>query len=255
MAEPKVSLVTGAGKDRVGRHVAEALARRGDRLVIHYRSSRTDAEAAVLDFQSRGVEAVALQADLTRDEDIAELLRRTRERFGRLDVLVHTAADWKKQRLDATTSADVRRVFEVNAVASFAIAQHAGLLMASQPDGGAIVLFGDWATVRPYLGYAAYMASKGTVPTIVRTLAVELAARNPNVRVNAILPGPVMMPADLPEAERRAAIAATLVKREGRPENVAHAAMFLIDNDFVTGVCLPVDGGRTIYAPDSEDQS
>jgi pteridine reductase len=70
------------------------------------------------------------------------------------------------------------------------------------------------------------------------------------VRVNCILPGPVLLPPDLPEAEKRQAINATLVKREGRPENIAQAALALIDNDFITGVCMPVDGGRTIYAPD-----
>jgi len=78
-------------------------------------------------------------------------------------------------------------------------------------------------------------------------MAVELASRNPRVRVNAVLPGPVMMPRDLPEDVRRQAAEATLVKREGSPANVAQAVLFFIDNDFVTGVCLPVDGGRTIH--------
>ncbi len=80
---------------------------------------------------------------------------------------------------------------------------------------------------------------------------MELGSRNPSVRVNCILPGPVMLPADLPEAERRQALDATLLKREGRPENVVQAVLFLIDNDYVTGICLPVDGGRSIFAPDS----
>ena len=80
-------------------------------------------------------------------------------------------------------------------------------------------------------------------------MAVELGTRNPAVRVNCILPGPVMLPPDLPAAEKEQAIAATLVKREGRPENIAQAVLFFLDNDFVTGVCLPVDGGRSIYAP------
>jgi pteridine reductase len=79
-------------------------------------------------------------------------------------------------------------------------------------------------------------------------MAVELGTRNPNVRVNCILPGPVMLPADLPEAERNEAIQATLVKREGSPENIALAALHFVENDFITGACLPVDGGRTIYA-------
>ena len=88
---------------------------------------------------------------------------------------------------------------------------------------------------------------------MTRTLAVELGSRNPSVRVNCILPGPVMLPPDLPLAERNAAIQATLVKREGQPENIAQAVQFFIDNDFVTGVCLPVDGGRSVFSPDSAE--
>jgi pteridine reductase len=118
--------------------------------------------------------------------------------------------------------------------------------MAGQPEGGAIVTIGDWATVRPYLNYAAYFPSKGAIPTITRNLAVELARRNPAVRVNSILPGPVMLPEDLSAEERAEAVAGTLLGREGRAENVAHAVLFLVENDYVTGVCIPVDGGRTI---------
>ena len=76
------------------------------------------------------------------------------------------------------------------------------------------------------------------------------AGRNPRVRVNCILPGPVMLPADLPEDERRQAINATLVKREGSPAHVARAVLAFVDNDFITGACLPVDGGRTIFSPE-----
>ena len=99
-------------------------------------------------------------------------------------------------------------------------------------------------------GYAAYFPSKGAVTTLTRTLAVELAHRNPRVRVNCVMPGPVMLPPDLPEEERRQAINATLVKREGSPNNIALAVLSFLDNDFVTGACLPVDGGRTVYAPE-----
>ena len=98
-------------------------------------------------------------------------------------------------------------------------------------------------------GFAARVSGDlriGLIPTLTRALAVELAARNPAVRVNCILPGPVMLPPDLPQAERDESIAGTLVKREGTPAHIVQAVLFLIDNDFVTGVCLPVDGGRTI---------
>jgi pteridine reductase len=138
----------------------------------------------------------------------------------------------------------------VNTLGSFLCAQHVGLAMVKQPDGGSIINIGDWATRRPYLNYAPYLLSKAAIPTMTRTLAVELGSRNPKVRVNCILPGPVMLPADLPEVERREAIQGTLLKREGRPENVAQAVLFLIDNDFITGACIPVDGGRSIYAPE-----
>jgi len=180
----RVALVTGSGKRRVGKVVAEALARRGYDIALHYRSSAEEAE--------------------------------------------QTAAD------------------DINALGTFLCCRRAGLIMAGQPEGGAIVTIGDWAAARPYLDYSAYFASKGAIPAITRDMAVELAARNPRIRVNCILPGPVMLPDDLTDAEVRGAVAGTLLKRPGRPENVAQAVLFLIEDDYVTGVCLPVDGGRTI---------
>jgi pteridine reductase len=167
-------------------------------------------------------------------------------------VLVNAAAVWQRKRLEDVTAADVRLHFETNTLGTFLCAQQAGLAMARQREGGCIINFGDWAEVRPYLNYAAYFPSKGGVTSLTRSLAVELGTRNPRVRVNCVLPGPVMLPPDLPEAERREAINATLVKHEGRPTNIAQAVMFFIDNDFVTGVCLPVDGGRTVFAPPSQ---
>jgi pteridine reductase len=140
----------------------------------------------------------------------------------------------------------VRRHFELNTLAVFEAGRYAGLKMAAQQSGGAIINLGDWAIERPYQDYAAYFPSKGAIPALTRSLAVELAARNPRIRVNAVLPGPVMLPDDLSESERQKAIAGTLVKHEGSPQNVADAVVFLAENDFVTGVCLPVDGGRTI---------
>jgi pteridine reductase len=251
MPPRKVALVTGSGKRRVGSVVAEALAAKGYSLVVHYRTSAAEAAASVVAFQARGVEAVALRADLADERSARELVDRTLSHFGRIDVLVNCAAVWSPKKFEDVTAADVRHDFEANALGTFVCSQQAGLAMVRQPEGGCIVTLGDWAVARPYANYAAYFPSKGAIPAMTRSLAVELGSRNPAVRVNCILPGPVMLPPDLPEAERRAAIDATLVKREGRPEHIAHAVVFLVENDFVTGVCLPVDGGRTIYAPDS----
>ena len=250
MAENRVALVTGAGKRRVGSYVVDALADRGFAIVVHYRTSSAEAAETVQRLQNRQIRALALQADISDENSVRDLIDQTLAHFGRLDVLVNCAAAWKSKKLEDVVAADVRYYFETNTLGTFLCSQHAGLAMARQKEGGSIILLGDWATHRPYKNYAAYFASKGAIPTLTRCLAVELGSRNPAVRVNCVLPGPVLLPADLPEAERRQAIDATLVKREGRPENIAQAVNFLIENDFVTGICLPVDGGRTVFAPD-----
>jgi pteridine reductase len=248
MAQGPVALVTGSGKRRVGWHVAAALAARGYALVLHYRTSAAEAAESAAAFQAQGVEVLPYQADLADESAVKRMVAAARERFGRLDVLVNCAAVWRPQRLEDVSAADVRAHFDANVLGTFLCGREAGLVMVGQPEGGCVVNLGDWAEARPYPSYAAYFASKGAIPTLTRCLAVELGTRNPRVRVNCVLPGPVMLPADLPAAERQEAIDATLVRREGRPENIAQAVLCLIDNDFITGASLPVDGGRTVYA-------
>lgn len=242
----KVALITGSGKRRIGHAVALTLAERGYSIALHYNRAAEDAKETVKQLHSQGVHAAAFQADLADEADVARLFDEVMATFARLDVLVTAAAVWEPKPLEEVTAADVRRQFEINALGTFLCCQRAGLIMVAQPAGGAIVTIGDWATVRPYPQYSAYFVGKGAIPTITRTLAIELAQRNPNVRVNCILPGPVMLPENLAEHEVQGAVAGTLLKRVGRPENVAHAVVFLVENDYVTGVCLPVDGGRTI---------
>jgi pteridine reductase len=245
--EQPVALVTGAGR-RVGAVIARQLAAAGYRLVIHANRSIDDARRLAEELSALGQPSIALAADLCDEKTLERMVQDAHAHFGRIDGLVNSAAIWIRQSLEDITAADVRRHFETNTLGTFLCCQHVGRLMVEQPSGGAIVNFGDWAIARPYLNYAAYFASKGSIPTLTRTFAVELAARNPRVRVNAILPGPVMLPPDLPDEEREHAIESTLVKREGTPAHVADAVLFLLRNDFVTGVCLPVDGGRSVYA-------
>ena len=242
----RVALVTGAGRHRVGSVIAAALADRGYRVALHYNRSAQDAQETVTRLAERGVPGRAFQADVAVEAEVDRLFDEVMAWAGRLDVLVTAAAVWEPKSLEETTAADVRRQFDINTLGTFLCCRRAGLIMAGQAEGGSIVTIGDWATHRPYRDYAAYFVSKGSIATLTRTLAVELARRNPAVRVNCILPGPVMLPADLPAEERERSIAGTLVRREGRPEHVAQAVLFLVENDFVTGVSLPVDGGRTI---------
>lgn len=249
MEPKKVALITGSGKRRIGSVVAQSLAVAGYSIAVHYRTSRQDAQDVVSQLRQKGVRAEAWQADLTSEQEVSGMMNAVLNSFGRLDVLVNAAASWQSKPFEDITAQDVRHYFEANTLSTFLCSQLAGLAMVKQATGGSIILLGDWACERPYLHYASYFPSKGAIPTLTRTLAVELGTRNPAVRVNCILPGPVMLPPDLPQAERDEAIYATLVKREGKPENIAQAVHFLINNDFVTGVCLPVDGGRTIFAP------
>jgi pteridine reductase len=237
-----VALVTG-GAVRVGRAIVLELAARGYRVAVHANKSLHLAQELVEELAKSGQEATAFGAELRDEEAVRAMIDKARRHFGRLDALVNSAAIWSPTPLVTTAADDLRRFFEINALATFVCCQHAGLIMVDQPEGGAIVNIGDWAVERPYRDYSAYFVSKATVPTMTRMFAVELA---PKVRVNAVLPGPVLMPETVSPAEQQRAIAGTLLKRPGAPKNVADAVASLLQNDFITGVCLPVDGGRTI---------
>lgn len=248
----KVALITGSGRRRVGSVVARALAEDGYAIALHYHGS-TDSARAISEQIRResDVACEAFQADVSAAADVDRMLDAVLQRFGRLDALVTTASVWETIPLEEVTAEDLLRNFSINTMGTFFCARRAGLIMADQAEGGAIVTIGDWAIRRPYLDHAAYFISKGAIPTLTQTLAVELATRNPKVRVNCIHPGPVMFPPDASESERGEMIESTLVKDANCPESIAIAVKFLIDNPFVTGACLPVDGGRSIFAQEA----
>lgn len=241
----RVALVTGGGR-RVGRAIVQALASRGYAVAIHANASLAEARRDAVSLEAAGIPALAVTANLRDEGPVRAMVHRVADHFGRIDAVITAAAIWHRQPFEAITADDLRQHFDVNVVGGFVVAQEAAMTMIDQETGGSIVSIGDWAIARPYLDYAGYFPSKGAIPTMTRSLAVELAARNPRIRVNCVLPGPVMLPTDLSADERAEAVDGTLVKREGKPEHVAHAVLFLLENDFVTGVCLPVDGGRTI---------
>lgn len=240
-----VALVTG-GAVRVGRAVVEALAERGYCVAFHVNNSRDQADKLADSLAEKGTKTMVLQADLRDENAVRGMIDEVFDSLGRLDLLVNSAAIYDPNPLENVTGEEVRNYFDINTLGTFIACQHAGLKMAEQEAGGVIINIGDWAVARPYTNYAAYFPSKGAIPTLTRMFAVELSQRNPLVRVNAILPGPVIFPPTLSEEDKQATIESTLVKHVGTPENVAHAVVFLAENDFVTGVCLPVDGGRTL---------
>lgn len=263
----QVALVTG-GARRVGKAIAIELARRGARIAVHANSSMEDAHALcdLLEDQF-GADVEPFQADITEEGAPEDLIDRVTRHFaqygdaddddtGRLDILVNSAAIWPQQPLEEMTAEEIRKCFDINTVATLMMAKHAGMKMVEQSTGGVIINLGDVATAHdgtPYPGSMAYHPSKAAIPGMTRALAVELAQQNPRVRVNAVLPGPVICEhipgepvesADHKEHVRKSALIATPDEGAyGRAEYVAHAVAMLVENPFLTGVALPVDGG------------
>lgn len=241
--QEKVALVTGSAK-RIGRAVANALADRGVHQAVHYRTSKTEAEDAVEMFRILGVEAESFQADLSQVKEVEALASEVLKRFGRLDILVNNASVFFPSPLGEVTDLQWDTLINTNLKGPFFLAQKVGLAMKAAV-GGTIINIGDWAAERPYTGYLPYCISKAGVVAMTKGFAKALA---PEVRVNCINPGPVMLPEDLSEAEKEEVMRKTPLQRTGSPTDIANAVVFLCEGtDFMTGAVITVDGGRTVW--------
>jgi pteridine reductase len=251
--ESPVALVTGSGAARVGRAIAEEFLEQGYQVVLHARRSIAIAEARLQELRASG-HSVSLVSGAVEDEAaVSDWLREILEKHARIDVVVNAAAVWTPQPLEKTTSVDFEQAFRVNTLGPALVAKIFGLQMAAQSHGGAIINIGDWAVVRPYKRFAAYFVSKGAIEVLTRTMAVELSSRNPKIRVNAVLPGPVLLAEGISNDRQERILQQSLLKRLGTAMDVAEAVLFLAESPFITGVCLPVDGGRSIYAGPASD--
>ena len=222
----RVALVTG-GERGTGAAVVRALASRGYAVAIHAHGSLQEARVLADQLAAAGVPSLAVTANLRDEGPVRAMVQRVADHFGRIDAVVTCAAIRHAGPLEEVTAEDLRTHFDINCVGAFVAAQEAGAFMVRQPEGGGIVTLGDSAVDRPSTGSAAFFPSQGAIPAMTRSLAVEFAARNPRVRVNCVLTG-------------------TPVQREGTLEHVAHAVLFLLENQFVNGICLPVDGGHRL---------
>ncbi len=246
-----VALVTGSGAPRVGRAIAQHLATLGCRIALHANHSIDEAEqAAALLRSMQNVDVIVTRGSLDDERVPQQLVDQTCDHFKRIDIVINSAAIWKPTPLAQVLASEMRRYFEINTIASFLCARAGAMVMADQDRGGSVINIGDWATVRPYLDHAAYFPSKGGVEVMTRSLAVEFAQLNRRIRVNCIQPGPVLLDDSVSEEKRELLARSTLVGRVGTPEHIAHAVQFLCENDFINGVCLPVDGGRSIFSHD-----
>lgn len=237
----RVALVTGAGR-RLGRAIAAALAERGAILALHHHASSAGAARLRDEIHSGGGDAECFAADL-RDAVAARALpSRVVERFGRLDVLVNSAAVMHQLRFEETTPTQWDEIVDVNLRAVFFCTQ--GAAAALREARGTVVNLADVGGLEPWPGFAAHSVSKAGVVMLTRVQALSLA---PEVRVNAIAPGAVLVPEHYDQAARDALARSTPLRRLGSPDDVTAAVLYLIEHgDFMTGTVLTVDGGRSI---------
>ncbi len=220
-----------------------AFAGQGAHVVIHHGRSPDDAAHAAAEARAHGVDTLVVAADLSDPDAIATLFDRIQEHYGRLDVLVNSAATFKRNHILDISRAEWESVMQTNLRAPFLCTQHAARMMtANDPKGGVILNISDnsglngWAT-RPH-----HSISKAGVIMLTHVAALDLAVHN--IRVNCVVPGPVLVPAGGDDSVIAEIVAELPLKRMGNPQDIARALVFLARNDFVTGTVLRVDGGE-----------
>ncbi len=235
----RVTLVTG-GARRVGAAIVRACARRGDAVVIHAAHSVDEAEALARELREAGGRAAVVTADLRHPDAPARLIAEAHAAFGRLDVLVNSAANFVHAPLMALSVAQWDEAFALNARAPFFLAQGAARVMTA---GGVIVNIVDHLAFETIPSMVVHGAAKASLVHVTRTLARALA---PSVRVNAVAPGLVAAPDDWTDEEEARFLRQVPLGRAGTAGDVADAVCWLVDAPYVTGVVLPVDGGRGV---------
>ena len=233
------ALVTG-GAVRVGRAISLALGEAGYDVAIHFASSAAAASEVEAAIREVGGRAETLEANLTQPREAEGLVARAIAQLGGLDLLVNNAAIFPHARPEEVSVADWDRVFALNARAPFLCSRAAA---AAMPEGGSIVNIADSGADEGWPGYAPYLASKAALVSLTRSLARAWA---PGIRVNAVAPGPVVLPDSFGPEERAEAAARTALKRVGRAEDVAGAVLYLDRAEYVTGEVLYVDGGARL---------
>ena len=241
----KVVLITGGAK-RVGASICRLLHGGGAKLMIHYRNSVGEARALQSELNlQRPNSAAIIQGDLLNLAVLPSLIQETVSHFGHLDVLINNASSYYATEIGEIGDDQWEDLIGSNLKAPLFLAQAAAHELRKQQ--GCIINITDMHVERPKKGYVVYSVAKAGLVTLTKSLAQELG---PDVRVNAVAPGPVLWPEDNPqfdEVYRQRVISQTLLKRIGECDDVAKAVRFLIqDAPFITGQVIAVDGGRSL---------
>lgn len=236
----RVAIVTG-GAVRVGRAMSLGLAAAGFDVAVAYRSSAAAAERLGPEIEALGRRMHAVHVDLTRAEAAEILVAETRAAFGRLDVVVNSAASFQNVPLLDVDADEWDRVMDLNVRAAHLVVRAAAPLL--REARGCVVNITDLSAWQAWSEYPHHAVSKAALAHLTRVQARSLA---PDVRVNAIAPGAVLPPDDWPDERWTALAERAVLQRTGSPDDVVQALLYLIDASFVTGHVLPVDGGRLL---------
>ncbi|MGZ8270854.1 MAG: pteridine reductase [Methylophilus sp.] len=244
-SESKVVLITGGAK-RVGAAICRELHANGARLMVHYNTSKREAQALQAELNLQRPNSVAIiQGDLLNLNIVSSLVSETIQHFGRLDVLINNASSYYPTELSQINEQNWLDLMGSNLKAPMFLAQAASNEL--RKNTGSIINITDMHIERPKKGYIVYSVAKAGLVTLTKSLAHELS---PEVRVNAVAPGPVQWPDNNPqfdEVYKQRVISQTLLKRIGDPTDIAKAVKFLtFDAPFITGHVLAVDGGRSL---------
>jgi len=243
--ENKIVLITGGAK-RDGAAICSLLHAHGTNLMSHYRNSVNEARALQSELNLKRANSVAIiQGDLLNLATLPNLVEETVKHFGKLDVLINNASTYYPTEIGNINEANWNDLMGSNLKAPLFLSQAAAIELRKQQ--GCIINITDMHVERPKKGYIVYSVAKAGLVTLTKSLAHELS---PEVRVNAVAPGPVMWPENNPqfdEVYRQRVISQTLLKRIGEPDDIAKAVKFLIqDAPFMTGQIIAVDGGRSL---------
>lgn len=237
-------LITGAAR-RIGAALARAMHADGMNVVVHCHRSKADAETLVADLNGqRGASAACIQADLLRSASCTQLVEFAVARFGAIDALINNASAFFPTPIAQTTEQEWETLVSLNMKAPFFLSRAAAPLLRER--SGCIVNVADIHGFRPLKAHPVYSAAKAGLLMLTRALAKELG---PEIRVNAVAPGPVLFPDGLDEELKERIIGQTMLKRQGSPQDVVEAIRYLLNHaDYVTGQVLVVDGGRTLHS-------
>jgi pteridine reductase len=240
----KIVLITGGAK-RVGAAICRRLHQAGASLMLHYRTSAGEARLLQAELNHVRANSVALiQADLLDLAKLPKLVEQTISTYGRLDALVNNASSFFQTPVGDITGEAWEDLIGTNLRAPLFLAQAAA--PALRKSQGAIVNITDIHAERPLKNFVVYTVAKAGLVGLTRSLARELA---PEIRVNAVAPGPILWPDDesFNELSRQRIISSTPLRREGTPEDIAKAVHFLLaDAPYITGETISVDGGRHV---------